>query len=94
MTIDNEKLGLAVGFLGLVLTAISLGVAIWAACDARRQRSKREKAVIAAKVVIERTYGFLIAVKPFLIPLSKDHEAAVNNALSAIDQRRAEVDAL
>jgi hypothetical protein len=87
MTIDDTGLGLALGFLGLVAT-------VWSAYDARRQRSKREKAVIAAHSVIERTYGLLIGIKPFVEPLGDGHKAAVNNGLQAIDQRRAELDAL
>jgi hypothetical protein len=73
---------------GELLGLISLVVAVWAVVDARHQRSKREKAVIAARSVIERTYGFLIGIKPFLMPLGEDHKAAINNALQAIDQQR------
>jgi hypothetical protein len=94
MTIDNTGLGLALGFLGLAGTVIGLGVAVCAWRDARRQRSKREKAVIAAHSVVERTYGLLIGIKPFVEPLGDGHKAAVNNGLQAIDQRRDELDAL
>jgi hypothetical protein len=50
MTVDTWLgiVGYALGFLGL-------GATVWAVLDARRQRSKREKAVIAAHSVIERT---------------------------------------
>ncbi len=74
--------GCALGFLGL-------GATVWAVCDARRQRSKREKAVIAAHSVIERTYGLLIGIKPFVTPLGPAYEAAVNDGLQAINQQRA-----
>jgi hypothetical protein len=87
MTIDATGLGLALGFLGLFAT-------VGAAFDAHRQRSKREKAVIAAHSVIERTYGLLIGIKPFVEPLGEAHKAAVNNGLQAIDQQRAGLDDL
>jgi hypothetical protein len=73
--------GCALGFLGLAAT-------IWAACDARRQRSKREKAVIAAHSVIERTYGMLILIKPIVEPLGPAYTDAVNDGLAAINQQR------
>jgi hypothetical protein len=73
--------GCALGFLGLAAT-------IWAALDTRHQRSKREKAVIAAHAVIERTYGLLIGIKPFVSPLGQAYEAAVNDGLQAINQQR------
>jgi hypothetical protein len=73
--------GDALGFLALAAT-------IWAARDARRQRSEREKAVIAAHSVIERTYGLLIGIKPFVSPLGEEHKAAVNDGLQAINQQR------
>jgi hypothetical protein len=79
--------GCALGFLGLATT-------IWATLDARRQRSKREKAVITAHAVIERTYGLLIGIKPSVAALGEDHEKAVNNGLSAIDKQRERLDNL
>jgi len=83
MTVDTwlGVSGCALGFLGLAMT-------VWALWEARRQRNNREKAVIAAHAVIERTYGLLIGIKPFVIPLGSAHEAAVNNGLTAIDQQR------
>ena len=45
--------------------------------------------MIAAHSVIERTYGLLIGIKPFVEPLGEAHKAAVNNGLAAIDQQRA-----
>ena len=70
------------------------GSAIWAAFDARRQRNEREKAVIVAHSVVERTYGLLIGIKPFVAPLGDMHLAAVNDGLAAINQRRADLDKL
>jgi len=83
MTIDTW-----LGIIGLLLGIVGVGATIWAAFDARRQRNKREKAVIVAHSVIERTYGLLIGIKPFVMPLGKPHEDAINNGLAAIDQQR------
>ena len=87
MTIDATGLGLALGFLGLFAT-------VGAGFDAHRQRSKREKAVIAAHSVIERTYGLLIGIKPFVEPLGEAHKAAINDGLQAINQQRDRLDDL
>ena len=76
------------GVAGVVLGIIGVAGTIWAAHDARRQRNRREKAVIAAHAVIERAYGLLIGIKPFVAPLGNAHEAAINNGLEAIDQQR------
>jgi hypothetical protein len=84
MMIDTW-LGVAGGMLGLLGLAATIGAAI----DARRQRSKREQAVIAAHAAIERTYGLLIGIKPSVIPLGKHHEAAIDDGLEAINQQRA-----
>jgi hypothetical protein len=46
-------------------------VAVWAVFDARRERSKREKAVVVANSLIERTYGLLIGIKPCVITSAK-----------------------
>jgi hypothetical protein len=89
MTIDTW-----LGVAGCVLGFLGLAATIWAVVDARRQRTAREKAVIAAHAVIERTYGLLIGIKPFVIPLGENHEKAVNNGLSAIDQQRMKLDNL
>lgn len=84
MTLDTW-----VGIIGLVLALIGILATIWAAFDARRQRSSREKAVIAATSVIERTYGLLIGIKP-AIPTERDGVVkAIENGMSAIDQQRA-----
>ena len=77
---------LAVG--GLLLGIIGVGATIRAAFDARKQRTEREKAVIVAHSVIERTYGLLIGIKPFIIPLGKPHEEAINDGLAAINEQR------
>lgn len=90
--------GLAVGVVGVAATVafgvLGVIVAVWAVCDARRQRSKREKAVIAAHAVIERTYGLLIAIKPSVVSLGPGHVAAVDDGLQAINQQRAVLDHL
>jgi apolipoprotein N-acyltransferase len=77
-----------IGIWGLVLAIIGLSATIVSALDLRRQRSKREKAVIAAFSVIERTYGLLVGIKPFVAPLGKAHLDAVNDGLEAINQQR------
>jgi hypothetical protein len=77
-----------IGIGGLVLALFGLLATIVSAFDLRRQRSKREKAVIAAFSVIERTYGLLIGIKPFVAPLGKMHLDAVNDGLEAINQQR------
>jgi len=76
------------GLAGLMLGAIGLWATIWAAMDARRQRSAREKAVIAAHAVVERTYGLLIGLKPGVAPPGTPAERAINDGLEAINQRR------
>jgi hypothetical protein len=76
--------GLILGFIGVMAT-------IWAAFDARRQRNEREKAVIVAYSVIERTYGLLIALKPSVAPLGTPHVAAIEDGLLAINQQRSEL---
>ncbi len=88
----NPDRWLAVG--GVVLGLIGVAATIWAAFDARRQRNEREKAVIVAHSVVERTYGLLIGIKPFVAPLGDMHLAAVNDGLAAINQRRADLDKL
>lgn len=89
MTVD-----IWLGLAGLVLGVLGLAATVWAACDARRQRSAREKAVIAAHAVIERTYGLLIGIKPFVDPLGAEHKAALNDGLQAINQQRGRLEGL
>jgi hypothetical protein len=81
--------GCALGFLGLAASVLGLVATVRAAREARHQRSKREKAVIAAHSVIERTYGLLIGIKPFVEALGALHKAAVEDGLQAINQQRA-----
>jgi hypothetical protein len=76
---------------GDVFGVIAIVAAVWAVFDARRERSKREKAMLAARSVIERSYGLLIGIKPSVMPLGEEHEVAINNGLQAIDQARAEL---
>jgi hypothetical protein len=77
---------------GLALLGVALAIISW--WDARRQRNRRERAVIVAHSVIERTYGLLVGIKPFVSPLGEEHKAAVNNGLAAIDQQRPTLDTL
>lgn len=84
---DDTLLGIG----GIVIGLIGVLATIWAAIDARRQRSEREKAVIAAHAVIERTYGLLIGIKPLIQPLGNAHIAAIDDGLSAINQQRTEL---
>ncbi len=79
---------------GDILGIIGLGVAVFAIIDNRRQRTKREKAVIAARAVIERTYGTLIGIKPAVKPTLPEVAKAIDDGLSAINQERATLDAL
>ena len=71
--------------LDTILGLVGLGVSIYAILDNRRQRTQREKAVIAARSVIERAYGTLIGVKPAVDP---SVHAAINDGLAAINQER------
>jgi hypothetical protein len=89
MTIDTW-----LGIGGVVLGLIGVSATIWAAFDARRQRNEREKAVIVAHSVVERTYGLLIGIKPFVAPLGERHLAAVDDGLMAINQQRADLNKL
>ncbi|BCN13357.1 hypothetical protein RPSD_52420 (plasmid) [Ralstonia solanacearum] len=76
------------GIAGCVLGAIGIGATFWAAFDARRQRSVREKAVLAAHSVIERSYGLLIGIKPSVAQLGPMAEKAVDDGLTAINAQR------
>ncbi|MFL9876731.1 hypothetical protein [Paraburkholderia megapolitana] len=79
MTIDTV--------LGLVGIAATVG----AAFDARHQRSRREKAVIAANGAIERTYGLLVGIKPSVASLGIMTVKAIDDGLSAINEQRAAI---
>lgn len=78
--------GLAFGAVGLLATIAM--TTIWAVNDARRQRTERERAAIVAHSVVERTYGLLIGMKPFIAPLGATHLAAIDDGLEAINQQR------
>ena len=77
---------------GDVFGLIAIVVAVWAVFDARRERSKREKAVLAARSVIERTYGLLIGISPPSCPSAKStklrlttvSKPSIRHALSSI----------
>jgi hypothetical protein len=86
-----------IGLIGLFLTVLGLAVSVFAVIDIRRQRSRREKAVIAARSIIERAYASLIHLKPAIVTLgatqpdSGPHKAivtAINDTLEAINQQR------
>ncbi|MGF6534302.1 hypothetical protein P3T20_005106 [Paraburkholderia sp. GAS206C] len=79
------------GIAGLVLGALGLAATLWAACDGRRQRRKREKAVIVAHEVVERTYGLLIGLKPPVATLGQMYLQAIDDGLDAINARRGDL---
>jgi hypothetical protein len=81
----GDWLGSALGLLGLAATL----AAMW---DARRQRSRREKAVIAATSVIDRLYGLLQGMENDIIKnLGPDYKRVIDDNLGAINQRRDEL---
>ena len=79
--------------LGIVSLILGLGISVFAIIDNRRLRGEREKAVIAVRGVIDRSYGVLIGLKP-LVKSLPGAEAAINDVLSAINQERATLDRL
>ncbi|OXC73831.1 hypothetical protein [Caballeronia sordidicola] len=79
------------GILGLVFGLLGLAATLLAAWDSRRQRTRREKAVIVAHEVVERTYGLLIGLKPPVAALGQMYEEAMNDGLAAIDERRGDL---
>lgn len=76
----------------LGIGGIVVGVLVIA--DARRQRTKREKAVIAARATIERAYALLIGIKSGVESTLPSIAKAIDNGLSAIDQDREKLSAL
>jgi hypothetical protein len=68
-----------------ILGLAGLSVSIYAIWDNKRQRTQREKAVIAARSVIERAYGTLVGIKP---ALATNVHLAINDSLAAINQER------
>lgn len=74
--------------LDTVLGLVGILATVGAAIDARRQRTKREKAVIAANTAIERTYGLLIGIKPSVASLGSMTVTAVDDGLAAINAQR------
>jgi hypothetical protein len=82
-----------IGIAGVILAICGLGVSVFAIIDNRRLRGEREKAVIAAHGVIQRSYGLLIGIKPLVLSLP-GAEAAINNGLSAISEARTTLDNL
>jgi len=47
-----------------LLASAGIGVSIFAIIDNRRQRTQREKGVIAAQATFEHVYDLLIGIKP------------------------------
>ncbi|MCA7888579.1 hypothetical protein LGM58_35950 [Burkholderia contaminans] len=86
MTVD-----IALGLAGIILGVVGIGATIWAAFDARKQRSAREKAVLAATNVIERTYGLLVGIKPSVASSGSMPIDAINDGLAAINAQRDEL---
>jgi len=73
------------GLAGLGVGLAGLGVSFYAIRDNRRQRTQREKAVIAAHSAIERAYGTLVGIKP---AVNENVHKAINDGLDAINQER------
>lgn len=84
----DRWLGIAGLVVGVILGVVGIAATVWAAFDARKQRSEREKAVIVAHGIVERTYGLLIGLKPPVAALGPMYEAAMNDGLAAINERR------
>ena len=76
------------GIVSALLGLAGIGVSVFAIIDNRRQRSQREKAVIAAQAVIDRVYGLLVGIKSGVEQTSPHIIAAINDGLSAINQKR------
>lgn len=74
--------------LDSVFGLVDIVATVGAAIDARRQRSKREKAVMAANTAIERTYGLLIGIKPGVASLGSMTVKVVDDGLEAINAQR------
>jgi hypothetical protein len=86
-----------------LIALISLAAGIFAVLDSRRQRNRREKAVIAAREVIQRAYGSLIHLKGAVAAFGSSHtdpkpqEAiilAIDDTLEAINQQRDSIQSL
>ncbi|HEY4372534.1 MAG TPA: hypothetical protein VGN52_11475 [Burkholderiales bacterium] len=71
--------------LGAAGIFATVGLTVWAVLDARRERSKREKAVIAANGIIERLAGTLVALK-LAVKKVPGADVPINDALQAIAQ--------
>jgi hypothetical protein len=92
----------------LILGLAGLGVSVCAIIDNRRQRTRREKAVIAARSIIERVYGTLIGIKSAITTSAVTDATtsavtdattsavtdAINDGLSAINAERTTLNAL
>ncbi len=79
-------LSIILGLSGLCLSALGIGVSVFAIRDNRRLRNERERAVIAAHATIERVYGLLIGIKPAVA--GGNVTAAIDDGLDAINQQR------
>ena len=67
------------------IIGIAIGICGW--WDARRERGKREEAVILALTLIGRLNGALITIKPAVAHIP-GVEIAINDCLDAIKQTR------
>jgi hypothetical protein len=90
MTFDQK-----LAIWGIVVSAL-FGIGgvvgtIYAVRDARKERSKRERAAIAASALIERNYGMWIVMKPAAAGEFKD---AINDGLAAINAARSSLESL
>ncbi|TGP39464.1 hypothetical protein EN871_32575 [bacterium M00.F.Ca.ET.228.01.1.1] len=90
MTFDQKLAiwGIAISMLFGIAGVVGT---IYAVRDARKERSKRERAVIAARALIERNYGMWIVMKP---AAAGEFEAAINDGLAAINAARSSLEAL
>jgi hypothetical protein len=79
-----DLIGWGIGIAGLL-------VAVYGIVDARRERSKREKAVVVVNRLVGRLNGLLIGLKPSLVA-DADATAAANDGLDAIKLARDDLD--
>ncbi len=71
-----------------LLGILGIGATMWAAVDARRLRSQRERAVVSANKVIARSEGLLIGLKPSVPATNGALIKAIDDGLDAIKLQR------
>jgi hypothetical protein len=76
---------------GIGLAFAGIGVSIFAIIDNRRQRTQREKAVIAAHATFEHVYELPIGIKPVVATV---RVPAIDDGLSAISEDHKKLNAL